>query len=377
MAGIYLHIPFCSKACHYCDFHFSTVFTHRESMVKSIANELELKKTWLANQQINTIYFGGGTPSVLAVSDIERLLKQIHLNFEVNKTAEITLEANPDDLSLQKLKDLKDIGINRLSIGIQSFFDEHLKFFNRSHTMQQSFKVLENVHQAGFSNFSIDLIYGFDQLTLPQLQSNLKQIEKFKIPHVSAYALTVEPKTVLDHQVKKGLVKNPSQQLAANHYNEVKTYLIQQGLQHYEVSNFGRLQFISKHNTAYWQQKNYLGVGPSAHSFNGNERSWNVANNIQYIQKVQNNERFWETESLTEENKFNELMMLGLRTIWGISKSELQQFSTQVRQKFVNDVQPYLHNHKIIESDYAYTLHPDFWFLAEGIAVDLMQVETS
>lgn len=374
MAGIYIHIPFCSKACHYCDFHFSTLLKNKVAVVNSIAQELKIQKEYFGSGKVSTIYFGGGTPSLLSTLELEKILKTIRQNFVLEKEVEITLEANPDDLTLEKVKELKAASINRLSIGIQSFHQNHLDFFNRSHTEKQAFLAIENAKSVGINNLSIDLIYGFKDLTEEQLQFNLKQISSYQIPHVSAYALTVEPKTALSSFIKKGKVEPPSEELAKTQFLTIIDYLQKEGLTHYEISNFGKPNFFSQHNTSYWKSEPYLGVGPSAHSFNGKNRQWNIANNVQYLKLIQDEKPTFQKEELTEKDRINELIMIGLRTIWGIDKKKLSKFSNGLQKQFLTELKKYLSQQKITETETSYVLQKKYWFLADGIASSLFQV---
>ena len=323
MAGIYLHIPFCKQACHYCDFHFSTSLKRKEEMVQAIADELILRKNELT-ETVETIYFGGGTPSLLFVDEIQFLIDTIQQNFKVIGSPEITLEANPDDLSEEKILELAKSPVNRLSIGIQSFFEDDLVFMNRSHKAFESKKCL-SVASRHFDNITIDLIYGVPQMTIEKWRKNLQIAFDFGVNHISSYALTVEPKTALDSFIKNGKLPPLDEQLAKNHFDVLAEETNKQGFVHYEVSNFGKPDFFSKHNTSYWQGKSYLGVGPSAHSFKGNERSWNVYNNTQYIKSIKDKTLPREVEILSLNDKFNEYVMTGLRTIWGVSIEKIER----------------------------------------------------
>ena len=322
MAGIYIHIPFCKQACHYCDFHFSTSLKNKDSMLHTISKELFLRKEEV-NSEIETIYFGGGTPSVLENSEINGLLEQIYKNYTVIENPEITLEANPDDLSEKRIIELSKTDINRLSIGIQSFFDEDLKMMNRSHTASESVNCL-SVAALHFENITIDLIYGVPNMTGDRWRENLQKAFELKIPHISSYALTVEPKTPLDAFIKNGKYPPLNEELAAQHFDILIDETAKQRFVHYEISNFGKEEFFSKHNTSYWQGKQYLGVGPSAHSFNSNERSWNISNNTKYIKEIEKNQLPSEKEILAVSDVFNETIMTGLRTIWGVDLEKIQ-----------------------------------------------------
>ncbi len=324
MSGIYIHIPFCKQACYYCDFHFSTSLKKKEELVEALATELRLRKNELKNQTVETIYFGGGTPSLLRIEELRFLMGEVYKNYTVSENPEITLEANPDDLVLVQaqsktlFEDYKTIGINRLSIGIQSFFEDDLKSMNRAHNAQEARQCLEEATKH-FNNITIDLIYGIPNMSLEKWNQNLQIAFGFGVNHVSAYALTVEPKTALDSFIKKGSYPPMDEQLALSHFEHLMMETKKQGFVQYEISNFGKPDYFSKHNTSYWQGKSYVGIGPSAHSFNGKERSWNVANNTKYIQSIQVGNLPLTSEKLTLNDRYNEYIMTGLRTIWGVS----------------------------------------------------------
>jgi oxygen-independent coproporphyrinogen-3 oxidase len=320
LAGIYLHIPFCKQACTYCNFHFTTSQRYKNEFVKAIIKEIDLQKDFLRNESIATIYFGGGTPSLLTIEEACLVLEKIKKEFSLEKNIEITLEANPDDISKEKLLGWKDIGINRLSIGIQSFFEEDLVWMNRAHNQQQAYKCIEDSLAAGFDNISIDLIYGSHLLSDERWEKNIATSSiNYKIPHLSCYALTVEEKTPLHKQIllKKTVDVDPDKQ--ARHFMILMEKLKQNGYEHYEVSNFAMPGFRSRHNSSYWQGKKYLGLGPSAHSYDGIIRKWNVANNIKYIESINKGVVESETEVLTETQKFNEYIMISLRTKEGLN----------------------------------------------------------
>lgn len=324
MSGIYIHIPFCKQACYYCDFHFSTSLKKKEELVEALATELRLRKNELKNQTVETIYFGGGTPSLLRIEELRFLMGEVYKNYTVTENPEITLEANPDDLVLVQaqsktlFEDYKTIGINRLSIGIQSFFEDDLKSMNRAHNAQEARQCLEEATKH-FNNITIDLIYGIPNMSLEKWNQNLQIAFGFGVNHISAYALTVEPKTALDSFIKKGSYPPLDEQLALSHFEHLMMETKRQGFVQYEISNFGKPDYFSKHNTSYWQGKSYVGIGPSAHSFNGKERSWNLANNTKYIQSIQAGNLPLTSEKLTLNDRYNEYIMTGLRTIWGVS----------------------------------------------------------
>lgn len=324
MAGIYLHIPFCKQACFYCDFHFSTSLKKKEELVQALGKELKMRKGELKNETVETIYFGGGTPSLLSHDELGFLIDEVYKNYTVSETPEITLEANPDDLSSEKIQNLKGSPINRLSIGIQSFFEDDLKSMNRAHNAMEAKQCLEEATKH-FDNITIDLIYGIPNMSLQKWDDNLEMAFSFNVNHISAYALTVEPKTALDSFIKKGKYPPMNEELALKHFEHLIDVCKKQGFVQYEISNFGKPNYFSRHNTSYWQGQSYLGIGPSAHSFNGKERSWNVDNNSKYIQSINDNILPLTIEQLSTKDKFNEYVMTGLRTVWGISLSKIEK----------------------------------------------------
>ncbi len=360
MSGIYLHIPFCKQACYYCDFHFSTSLKRKDEMVQALVKELILRKNELQNKTIETIYFGGGTPSLLSIDELRLLIDTIYKNYEVIDNPEITLEANPDDLMsiqnttfsavkiLPKLRGsntfeaYKKIGINRLSIGIQSFFDDDLKSMNRAHNSKEAKESL-SVATRHFDNITIDLIYGIPTMTNERWIENLQIAFDFGVNHISSYALTVEPKTALASFIKKGNYPPIDEELALAHFNILVEVTEKQGFVHYEISNFGKPDYFSKHNTSYWLGKPYLGIGPSAHSFNGKYRSWNISNNTKYIKAIQDGVLPQEVEELSINDRFNETIMTGLRTIWGVSLDQIEQdFGTDFKNHLLKRVEKFI-----------------------------------
>ena len=353
-AGIYIHIPFCKQACHYCDFHFSTSMQKKEEMVLALAKELQLRKSEFENESVATIYFGGGTPSRLTIADLQLLIASIYAQYTIVEKPEITLEANPDDLSESYLSDLKTIGVNRLSIGIQSFFEDDLKLMNRAHNSVEAKKCLE-IATRYFDNISLDLIYGIPdlsqngeqakQMSNERWQQNIETALSFGIPHISSYALTVEPKTALNKLIQTGKIASPNDEVAQEHFMILVETLEKNGFVHYELSNFGKENYFSQNNSAYWLGKKYIGIGPSAHSYDGISRSWNVANNALYLKALQNDELPNEVEKLTLEDRYNEYIMTGLRTIWGVSLVRIDQdfgidflnYLKKQSQKFIDD----------------------------------------
>lgn len=325
VAGIYIHIPFCKQACHYCDFHFSTNQSHRSAMCKAIADELALQANYLQGKQISTIYWGGGTPSLLTEAELRIILDSIHQHFTIDENLEQTLEANPDDLTKEKLHLLRSLGFNRLSIGIQSFDDEVLKFFNRAHSAAEASKCVELAREAGFNNISIDLIYAIPGQSADDWKKTIQTALALEPEHISAYSLTIEEKTVFGNWNKKGKLKPAEENDAAIHFTTLMDMLEQHGYEHYEISNFCKPGFYSRHNSSYWKQTHYLGVGPSAHSYNSVSRQANVSNNSQYQKSIEAGTVPAEIEILTRENKINEYIFTTLRTSWGCHLSYLKE----------------------------------------------------
>ena len=371
MAGIYLHIPFCKQACFYCDFHFSTSLKKKDELVSCLIKELEIRKDELSNEIIETIYFGGGTPSLLTIKEIEAIIMAVNLNYSVIDNPEITLEANPDDLSETKILELAESSINRLSIGVQSFFEDDLKLMNRAHNANEAKNCLSLATQY-FDNITVDLIYGIPNMTNERWKENLQTLFDFGINHISSYALTVEDKTALDSFIKQGKYPPLNEGLAKTHFEILVAETLKEGFVHYEISNFGKPNFFSKHNTSYWQGKKYIGIGPSAHSFNETQRSWNVANNAKYIKALQENKLPSEIETLSTNDQFNEYIMTGLRTIWGVSLKK-------IKNDFGEEYQNILENNskKFINQDLLYIENQTLKttvkgkFLADGLASEL------
>lgn len=323
MAGIYLHIPFCKKACTYCDFHFSTSLRTKPEVLAAMHTELEQRAAELSGAHVDTIYFGGGTPSQLTDAELKAFLDQAHRLFAVTPDAEVTLEVNPDDVSAERLAGWKAIGITRLSIGVQSFREERLRFMGRAHDAQQSRESLRLIAAAGFASWTMDLIYGLPGMTMAEWDEQLTTALGFGPPHISAYCLTVEDRTALDHQVRKGLVSMPGDADQAAQFDRLIDRLEAAGYAQYEISNFARPGHHSRHNSSYWDGVPYLGIGPSAHSFDGTRRRWNVAHNIRYAHGVARGERYWEEETLTPAQRVNEALLTGLRTTAGVDLARL------------------------------------------------------
>lgn len=374
MAGIYIHIPFCKQACHYCDFHFSTSLKKKSELVNALGKELFLRKEEFKNKTVETIYFGGGTPSLLTINELSFLISEVSKHYKVVEKPEITLEANPDDLSKDIIVQLSNSPVNRLSIGIQSFFSADLKLMNRAHNAEEAKMCLQEATKY-FDNISIDLIYGIPGLTNENWIKNIETVLSYNIPHISSYALTVEPKTALDTFIKKGIIQNVDDDLAQEQFHLLIEKLEASGFVHYELSNFGKPDYFSKNNSAYWQGKPYLGIGPSAHSFNGNERGWNVRNNSKYIKALEQNILPIETEVLSTTDKYNEYIMTGLRTMWGVSLEKVEHdFGLMYKNYLLEQATFHLKNEMLYLNDGKILVTKKGKFLSDGIASDLFKI---
>lgn len=372
MAGIYLHIPFCKKACHYCDFHFSTSPQYKDQMLQALGQEIDLRKNYLAGESIETIYFGGGTPSLLSADELQILIGAITDLYEVSPTAEITLEANPDDLNTQKVREFRQTLINRFSIGIQSFFEEDLKWMNRAHTAREAHSSIKRVQDAGFENITADLIYGFPLLSNPKWEHNIQQLIELHIPHISSYSMTVEPATALSSFIKKGEQKPMDEGQSTAQFLILMEQLIEAGFEHYEISNFAKPGLYSKHNSNYWEGVSYLGIGPSAHSFNGESRQWNISNNSNYIDQIGLKKIPAEMEVLSTENRINEYIMTSLRTSKGMSLQKItERFGSDYSNEVRNGLEPFADKNWINLNDQIVTLTTDGKLFADHIASEL------
>jgi oxygen-independent coproporphyrinogen III oxidase len=369
LAGIYIHIPFCRQACHYCNFHFVTSLQNKNELVAALLNEITLRKSYLENETVETIYFGGGTPSLCTKEEIQTILAAIQSSFTVAKEAEITLEANPDDITAEKLTDWKESGINRLSIGIQSFFEEDLQWMNRAHTAQQAIGNLQ-LAKSLFDNITVDLIYGTPGLTNEKWKYNVDTAVAAGIPHLSCYALTVEPKTPLDKMIKQHKTEGVDPDTQSEQFLLLMQWMEEAGYEHYEISNFAKPRSRSRHNSSYWSIRpggygtKYLGLGPSAHSFNGISRQWNIANNNQYMDAIGNGTVLFEREELTETQQLNEYIMTSLRTMEGIDLAIGGNGLIDKSKKFIDTGLIKLENNSLI-------LTRAGKLLADGIAADL------
>ena len=372
MAGIYFHIPFCRQKCHYCNFFSVASEKNKTSFLEALKKEIELQKHYLGNEIIETIYFGGGTPSILTADEINHLFQKIQTNFSVSDNAEITFEANPDDLTRSYLNALKKTRVNRLSIGVQSFFENDLKYLNRVHSANQAYNSVKNAQEAGFQNMSIDLIYGIPTLSETNWYKNLEVFFKLNIPHLSAYALTVEPKTAMEVLIRKQKIKPVEEERILDHFKILLEQMKQNGYIHYEISNFCKESFYSLHNKNYWFRKNYLGLGPSAHSFNGDSRQWNVSNIEKYISLVISGSLPKEIEELSINQKYNEYILTSLRTIWGCDGNYiLKQFGVSHLDDFKRDIEKYIIDNKVYVENHQYYLTDSGKLFADGIAADL------
>jgi oxygen-independent coproporphyrinogen-3 oxidase len=372
MSGIYIHIPFCKQACHYCDFHFSTSLGNKTAFIQALKKEMTLRKEYLHGSVVDTIYFGGGTPSVLSGEELEEIFHALNANFTVSPDAEITLEANPDDLDSTRLIDLKRSPVNRLSIGIQSFREEDLRLMNRAHNAAQASDCVRLAKEQGFANITIDLIYGIPGLDEQAWRQNLHQAFALDIQHISAYCLTVEPRTALAKFVKTGRVPSPDDEMAAAHFRILKEEMRWNEFTHYEISNFARPGFFSRHNSNYWKGVHYLGLGPSAHSFNGFSRQWNKANNPGYIRSIESGTPEFEKEELSPDQQYNEYVMTSLRTIWGCDLSRIKtEFGTERQEYCMDESEYYLQSGKLIQRGEVLILTDEGMLMADKIASDL------
>lgn len=375
MAGIYVHIPFCKKRCSYCDFHFSTTFSkYRLDLIAAICLELVLRKDELNSKSIDTVYFGGGTPSLLSIDELTKILACIHENFQLSSAPEITFEVNPEDAHEANLLAWNKLGINRLSIGLQSFQESDLNWMNRSHTIEQGTDAVRLAQSLGFTNLSIDLIYGLPGLSNEQWMEHLNRAMSLNVQHISSYCLTIEPKTALNDFVAKGKLIRPTEDQQSEQFELLVTTLGLAGFEQYEISNFAKDEMYAKHNSAYWNFSHYLGVGPSAHSFNGEERRWNIANNTKYYQQVGKNENWFEKEVLSPAMQWNECFLTGLRTKWGVTKEKVQKlggFQTDEHKQLTT----YLANGMMLEEPSCFLLTEKGKLQADGISSSFFRLD--
>ncbi|MFC4213268.1 radical SAM family heme chaperone HemW [Pedobacter lithocola] len=358
MSGIYIHIPFCKKACHYCDFHFSTSLKYADEMVETICKEIKMKKDRISGQ-VGSIYFGGGTPSILSQSSLQKIFDAINSTFSVDANAEITIETNPDDLTAQKLKELKQMPVNRFSVGVQSFFNEDLIWMNRAHNADEAENCIKRSQDAGFENLTLDLIYGYPLLTDAKWLSNINKAIELEVPHISAYALTVEPRTALAHAIKTKKQSPVSDSQSAGQFVILMDKLLEEGFEHYEISNFAKPNFYAVHNTNYWKGVNYIGIGPSAHGFDGQNRYMNPADNSLYMKQLERNKLPELVEELSLNDQFNEYIMTSLRTMWG---TDLEKIKSDFGKDFYEETK---HNLRSFEDK--------DWLILDGEKIKLSQ----
>jgi oxygen-independent coproporphyrinogen-3 oxidase len=369
MAGIYIHIPFCKQKCHYCNFFSVATLSKKDAFVAALLKEIELRKEYLQGGRVNTIYFGGGTPSMLRISDLTLIIEHLTFQLNIDPGVEITLEANPDDITPEKAREWKSASVNRLSIGIQSFFDDDLQYLNRVHNANQALKAIEDVRTAGFDNLTIDLIYGIPTLTDEKWAKNLEIFFSMNIPHLSAYSLTVEQKTPLDLLIRKGKYAAVDEQQSIGHFKMLLEQSAKHGFIHYEISNFAKEGYYSRHNSLYWLGGHYLGLGPSAHSFNGSSRQWNVSNISQYIQLDDYHTSVEEKEILTPDQRYNEYVMTSLRTVWGCDTVHiLNVFGRESEAHFIRGAQIFLEKNHLYREGTKYFLTDEGKLFADGIA---------
>ncbi len=372
MAGIYIHVPFCKKACHYCNFHFSTNLALQNDFTVALLKEIELRIPYIGMETVETIYFGGGTPSLLPISAIRQILESVYKNFSIGRDPEVTLESNPDDMDLQQLKEWKKAGINRLSIGVQSFFTDDLMRMNRVHDSRQAILAIEQATEAGFDNFSLDLIYGLPELTDLKWKENLQRAISLNPVHISCYALTVEPKTALYKMIQQKKISDVQPEVHAAQFLTGIQVLEAAGFEHYEISSFAKPGKRSRHNSAYWQSKKYLGLGPAAHSFDGSGRQWNISNNALYINSLMAGQLNMESEILLPRDLLNEYIMTSLRTMDGLDLQKVSdQFGNEKSISLENSVKKYIQSKEIERKKEKLVLTNSGKLFADGIAASL------
>lgn len=387
MPGIYIHIPFCKQACNYCDFHFSTSLKNKDAFLNALKIEIELQRNYFpspygegvrlrrTDEVVSTIYLGGGTPSLLSPEELAGIFDELNAHFSIAADAEITLEANPDDLTAEKLKELRSTPVNRLSIGVQSFFGEDLRFMNRAHSSQMAVDSVKMAQKMGFNNITIDLIYGTPTMSNENWLSNLNTAFELNIQHISCYALTVEPRTALHHSIMTGKSKNVDDEKTAQQFESLIAEMKRNNFTQYEISNFCKEGFYSRHNSNYWLKESYLGLGPSAHSYNGNSRQWNLRNNNLYIQALQRGELNYEREVLTPNQRYNEYVLTSLRTVWGTDLEHIKQFGENYFTNCLKEAEVYINSGDIIQNDSRLYLTDKGKLLADKISSDLFVVE--
>ncbi len=369
---LYIHIPYCRQACHYCDFHFSTNLKSKSELIECLCKEIILRKDYLKDKNLQTIYFGGGTPSLLHPQELQTIFECIHQNFRIDPQAEITFEANPEDLSIDYLKELFDFGINRLSIGIQSFSERNLYFLNRNHSLKQSINSVEFAQKVGFNKISLDLIFGIPGYDFTKVKEDLNLFLETGVNHLSTYSLTVEPKTVFGIQKKRGLFQEIDDIEMAKQFEFIIETLANKDFEQYEISNFARNGEISKHNSSYWFQEEYLGIGPSAHSFDGKSRQWNVSSNGNYCQSIVKGVPFFEKEKLEQNELINEFILTRLRTTWGLPLEKLTQMTQAAGLSFPKqEIEQWLEQNYAFIEDNHLKLHRKGKMIADKLSADI------
>ena len=383
MSGIYLHIPFCKSKCAYCNFFSLVTEKKMDDYVSALKKEIINRKSYLGDDVVKTIYFGGGTPSLLPIKYVEEILELLHENYNIISNPEVTLEINPDTIDKDKMMSLKQLGVNRMSVGIQSFNDDDLRYLGRRHDSRHALQVLDDLSSVGFDRITLDLIYGMPTLTEEKWNHNLDIFFSTGISHLSAYALTVEPKTILGQKIEKEELQEVSEEDAIRHYNILVERTKENGFEHYEISNFAKEGCRSQHNSIYWQDVKYLGLGPSAHSYDGDSRQWNVSNLTKYIQFVNADidtdadtdtdmGRYYEREILSKEDKYNEYVMTTLRTSWGCNVGKIERdYGESYAHNFLKNIKKYLDSGIMLMKDNSFILTDEGMLFADGIAADL------
>lgn len=375
MPGIYLHIPFCKQKCHYCNFFSVAHSRYRNEFINALLEEIELRKDYLGNEVVNTIYFGGGTPSLLKSGEIEQILGQILKFHRLSENIEVTLEANPDDVTPEFLAEIRKTSVNRISLGVQSFFDDDLIYLNRVHNADSARRAIKDLLEQGFTNLTIDLIYGIPTLTMEKWRQNLEIFLSYNIPHLSSYALTIEQKTALHLLIEKKKMAPVDEEQSVNHFKMLMKVMQENNFIHYEISNFSKEGFYSRHNSLYWLGGHYLGLGPSAHSFNGQSRQWNVSSLTQYITLQDHYSTIWEKEVLTAEQKYNEYIMTSLRTVWGCDAEHIRNvFGDRWADEFIAEIEPFIRMNHASREGSRYFLTDEGKLFADGIASSLFRV---
>lgn len=371
MAGVYIHIPFCLQACHYCNFHFSTSLSRMSEMINAICSEIENGNTSEVNSKLSSIYFGGGTPSLLSKRQLESILDSLAKKYTWDRTAEITLEANPEDITSQYLEDLKSVGINRLSIGIQSFDSGDLSYMNRAHNVEQSHSALRLINEAEFRSYTLDLMFGLINRKTKDWESNITTALSYKPPHMSCYNLTIEEQTAFGKWKTTGKLSESKDSLQQEQYNLAESMLISHGYDHYEISNYAQEGHHAIHNSNYWNKINYVGYGPGAHSYIDTVRSWNISNNNKYVTAIKDNINCQESETLSQEDQYNELVMLGLRTKKGIDKNKLENQEVQIKKHWDSFSKPLIEEGVLIDNQDSISLDSSWWYLSDDITARL------